>query len=101
MTTKYPYPSEVLAEKLRDEGFSVQCCWEVKAKQAGIAWLVCYIVRGTSERPAYMPVMVQTFMDDGHWEAWLPAYDGVQIAPTVQAVIDRATKRIATETLVA
>lgn len=85
-----PYPNTVLVDRIRAEGFPVQCAWEVKGPP-GVAWLTCYIIYGSPERQALGTVIVQTFYDHDGWTAWLPSDDSNNVDTTVAVVIERAT----------
>jgi hypothetical protein len=94
MTKRHTYASTVLTAALRKEGLSCQCLWEVRGPK-GTAWLTCYMIRADG---GYLrPLMVQTYelevgQEEPYWEAWVPAYEGVEVDKTVQAVL-RYTKR--------
>lgn len=87
---KRPYPNKVLVDRIRAEGFNVQCAWELKGDARGPAWLTCYIISGSPERQALGTVLVQTYWDHDAWMAWLPSDNSNKVDTTVAAVIARA-----------
>ena len=85
MTKAKPlYPDTTLADRLREQGFSVQRCWQQRGpKHTGVAWHEALLAHA-SGRPGVL-VIVQTYQRGG-WDAFVPASRGNNIADTVDAV---------------